>query len=237
VSDADDGFLSRWARRKAQVRDGRAGSVPAEPGPNPPGAGADLPTTGRAPASPVDAAPAAVENAAPAVVEAPARSQPATPAAAPLPTMDDVALLTRESDFSAFVRPGVDSGVKNAALKKLFSDPRYNVMDGLDTYIDDYGKPDPIPPAMLRRMTQSAMLGLFDSEPETAAPADRGNETAAESVNPDGPVPLAMAQSPDPGAAAISPLAAEIRPDDDPDLRLQQDDAAERPGPAPGARC
>jgi hypothetical protein len=52
VSDADDGFLSRWARRKAQVRDGRAGSVPAEPGPNSPGAGADLPTTGRAPASP-----------------------------------------------------------------------------------------------------------------------------------------------------------------------------------------
>ena len=30
-------------------------------------------------------------------------------------------------------------------MKKLFSDPHFNVMDGLDTYIDDYGKPDPIP--------------------------------------------------------------------------------------------
>ena len=50
-------------------------------------------------------------------------------------------------------------------MKKLFSDPHFNVMDGLDTYIDDYGKPDPIPPEMLRRMTQSALLGLFDTDP------------------------------------------------------------------------
>ena len=28
-------------------------------------------------------------------------------------------------------------------------------MDGLDTYIDDYGKPDPIPMPMLRQMNQS----------------------------------------------------------------------------------
>ena len=31
-------------------------------------------------------------------------------------------------------------------MKKLFADPHYNVMDGLDVYIDDYSKPDPIPP-------------------------------------------------------------------------------------------
>ena len=49
-------------------------------------------------------------------------------------------------------------------MKKLFSDPHFNVMDGLDTYIDDYGKPDPIPLSMLRRMNQAAVLGLFDDE-------------------------------------------------------------------------
>ena len=43
-------------------------------------------------------------------------------------------------------------------------------MDGLDTYIDDYGKPDPIPLSMLRRMNQSAVLGLFDEEADAAAP-------------------------------------------------------------------
>jgi hypothetical protein len=41
-------------------------------------------------------------------------------------------------------------------MKKLFSDPHFNVMDGLDSYIADYGKPDPIPLSMLRLMNQSA---------------------------------------------------------------------------------
>ena len=156
---------------------------------------------------------------------------------APAAELPPLETLSMDSDFGAFMRGKVEEKVRRAALKKLFSDPHFNVMDGLDTYIDDYGKPDPIPPSMLRRMTQSAMLGLFDAEPETAAPADRGNETAPGSVNPDGPVPAAMAQSPDPEAAAVLPLSAETCSDDDPDLRLQQDDAAERPGPAPGPRC
>jgi hypothetical protein len=41
--------------------------------------------------------------------------------------------------------------VRNAALKKLFTDPHFNVMDGLDVYIDDYGKPDPCRPACCGR--------------------------------------------------------------------------------------
>ncbi|MBL8288622.1 MAG: DUF3306 domain-containing protein, partial [Rubrivivax sp.] len=56
-------------------------------------------------------------------VAAPAAAQPA-----PLPTLADVAALTRQSDFSRFVAPGVDGVVKNAALRKLFGDPRFNVM-------------------------------------------------------------------------------------------------------------
>ena len=51
-------------------------------------------------------------------------------------------------------------------MKKLFADPHYNVMDGLDTYIDDYSTPDPIPKAMLRQMVQARMLGLLDDELE-----------------------------------------------------------------------
>ena len=77
-----------------------------------------------------------------------------------------MAQLTRESDYSRFVAGGVDEGVKRAAMKKLFTDPHFNVMDGLDTYIDDYGKPDPIPLAMLRQMNQSKILKLFDDDDE-----------------------------------------------------------------------
>jgi hypothetical protein len=57
-------------------------------------------------------------------------------------------------------------------VKKLFTDPHFNLMDGLDIYIDDYTKPDPIPAAMLRELAQSRMLKLFDDEPEDKSVVD-----------------------------------------------------------------
>jgi hypothetical protein len=79
----------------------------------------------------------------------------------PGPSLDDVACLTRESDFSSFVTKDIHLDVHQAAMKKLFTDPHYNIMDGLDIYIDDYSKEDPLPPGMLEMMRQSDMLGLF----------------------------------------------------------------------------
>jgi len=77
------------------------------------------------------------------------------------PTMADVEKLNQDSDFSSFTATGANDEVHHAAMKKLFSDPHYNVMDGLDIYIDDYSKEDPLPLGMLEKMTQSSMLGLF----------------------------------------------------------------------------
>jgi hypothetical protein len=88
--------------------------------------------------------------------------------AAPPPTLDDVAALRPDADFARFVAPEVDDTVKRAALKKLFSDPHFNVMDGLDTYIGDYNTPDPLPASMLRKMAQAAALGLFRDDHENA---------------------------------------------------------------------
>jgi hypothetical protein len=85
------------------------------------------------------------------------------------PTLEDVLKLTKDSDFSAYVKPGIDPQVQQAAMQKLFSDPRYNIMDGLDIYIDDYSKPDPIPLDMLKKMNQSKMLGLFKTAEEKLA--------------------------------------------------------------------
>jgi hypothetical protein len=70
------------------------------------------------------------------------------------------------------VKPGIDPQVQQAAMQKLFSDPRYNIMDGLDIYIDDYSKPDPIPLDMLKKMNQSKMLGLFKTAEEKLADAE-----------------------------------------------------------------
>jgi hypothetical protein len=69
------------------------------------------------------------------------------------------------------MKPDVDPAVQQAAMKKMFSDPHFNVMDGLDIYIDDYSKPDPIPLEMLKRMVQSDMLNIFrkDSNEESEA--------------------------------------------------------------------
>jgi hypothetical protein len=91
----------------------------------------------------------------------------------PLVSLDDVEKMDRFApDFSAFMQPGVDPVVQQAAMKKMFSDPYFNIMDGLDIYIDDYSKPDPIPLEMLKRMVQSDMLNIFrkddDGEPEAS---------------------------------------------------------------------
>ncbi|MBI2310984.1 MAG: DUF3306 domain-containing protein [Betaproteobacteria bacterium] len=72
----------------------------------------------------------------------------------PPPKLPPVESLTPESDFSGFLHPKVDEKIRRAALKKLFSDPRFNVMDGLDVYIDDYSQADPIPPEMLKKLNQ-----------------------------------------------------------------------------------
>lgn len=82
-----------------------------------------------------------------------------TPAeAAPTPTLEQVESLTPESDFTPFIARGVDETVRRAALKKLFADPRFNVMDGLDTYVDDYNKFEPLTPLMVAALNHAKDL-------------------------------------------------------------------------------
>jgi hypothetical protein len=52
--------------------------------------------------------------------------------------MPDVETLTEESDFSAFMSPGVSDELRNLALRKLFRAPVFNIRDGLDEYDEDY---------------------------------------------------------------------------------------------------
>ena len=80
---------------------------------------------------------------------APAAVSPVDDAEKPVPVLPPIEELTPESDFSGFMHPKVDPALRRAALQKLFKDPHFNVMDGLDTYIDDYSQPNPLPPAML----------------------------------------------------------------------------------------
>src|SRR5437867_1720427 len=117
--------LRRWSRRKLEAARAAPSAAPA-------------------PATP----PVAVSEATPQPAAlAPAPLGTASPTPAELPP---VTSLTFDSDFTAFLQPQVDEAVKRAALKQLFRDPRFNVMDGLDTYIGDYTQADPIPSEMLQ---------------------------------------------------------------------------------------
>jgi len=90
-----------------------------------------------------------------AVAPRPTAQPPAPP---PLPPVES---LTPESDFTPFMGSEVDPGLRRQALRTLFRDPRFNVMDGLDVYIDDYSKPDPIPADWLGKLNQMARLGDY----------------------------------------------------------------------------
>jgi hypothetical protein len=103
----------------------------------------------------------------------------AEPVEVPLPTMDDVARLTSDSDFSAFVARGVDAAVRRTALKKLFADPHFNAMDGLDVYIDDYTKPSPVSEAMLASLehAKNALRRVVEAVEEPPAEKDPPEDT------------------------------------------------------------
>lgn len=213
-----DGFLGRWSRRKLEARDGQP--LPEDP-----------PREAEQEPTPVAAAPAVASGPAPDHGEQPLALASDVPApvaeeAPPPPTMEDVQALTSQSDFSRFAARDVAADVKNAALKKLFADPRYNIMDGMDVYIDDYSKPDPLPESMLRQLAGAAFLGLFDEPPAQAA-------TGAQPGQPrdvaDNPTAQSVAQS-----TTVSDAPAEPPDDADTDLRLQQDDAPAAGGTGQG---
>lgn len=186
----DDGFLSRWSRRKRGVEPATA-VVPA-------------------PAEPIAVAQA------PVVADEPPPRAPTEPP----PTLEDAAALPAGADVSRFVARGVDEDVKRAAVKKLFADPHFNVMDGLDVYIDDYSRPDPIPLSMLKQLNQSRVLGLFADDDESRPAAVVAPAAANDALS----APPAQ----DAGAPAVPQV-----PDEDPDLQLQPDDPA-GPGGAEG---
>jgi hypothetical protein len=130
------------------------------------------------------AAPEAQQEVAPAPLPAAAPPSPVQEDERALPTLDDVARLTPESDYSAFVVRGVDKAVQRMALKKLFADPNFAVMDGLDIYIADYNKAAPLTDAMLASLKHAPgvldrLLGEDEDKPAEAH-ARRDDDPAAE---------------------------------------------------------
>jgi hypothetical protein len=157
AAEQDKGFLGRWSSRKAAVREGKpvAEPVPVQHFDK-------LSVNGGVGNAGLVNTSGQVDN----VRTEPVEVKPAL-------TLEDVTALTPASDFSGFVAKGVDTAVKNAAMKKLFSDPHYNIMDGLDIYIGDYSTHDVLPQSVIDEMTKDGFLNMFQKEeiPEEKATA------------------------------------------------------------------
>ena len=154
----EEGFFRRWARLKT--------SGPAE-GDDAPGA----PAAALAP--PAQPSIRATGTALSATAQAPGHPDPADTSAQPqrpLPTMADAARLTPDADFSVFVGKGVDKSVQRLALKTLFADPHFNIIDGLDVYMSDYNKASPLTPVMLASLehAQGLVARLLDDQRKDA---------------------------------------------------------------------
>ncbi len=222
VAEEPTGFLGRWSRRKNDALQGKPLEEPVAP--------LKIVPVRATPASPAALATGSEPASAPAT--------PPTEQSEKLLSLDDVKALTQASDFKPFMAKNVGADVRNAAMKKLFTDPHYNVMDGLDIYISDYSIADPIPESMLRQMVGAKMLKIFDDEVDEDTKALEGSVLTAEEQAPtlapseidvieaagDRPLTLAMpadeipvaVATPEPGVADTPALSApqEVPPHD-----------------------
>ena len=229
VAEDTPGFLGRWSRRKTDALEGRPLQEPA-PVVQPTVVGLDKTLLAKAESEKTGLVPPATSDI------------DSAPPVEKVLSLDDVKLLTKDSDFKPFMAQNVGPSVRNAAMKKLFADPHFNIMDGLDIYIDDYSKSDPIPESMLRQMTSAKFLKLFEDEekevadqPEAAAPVgDNANNLTNQTVAQCGAsADIATASSVPPE----NPSQPELLPDSgaspenhaDIDLRLQPDHASPAP--------
>jgi hypothetical protein len=90
--------------------------------------------------------------------------------APPLPPAEE---LTPESDFTGFMHPKVEDALRRVALKKLFSDPHFNVADPFEPFSGDWTGGEPISEELLAQLNQARTLIFNDpkNQPKSVAEA------------------------------------------------------------------
>src|SRR5688572_12982354 len=81
----------------------------------------------------------------------------------PAPVLPDPDKLTQESDFTGFMHPKVEDALRRVALKKLFSDPHFNMADPFEPYSGDLTGGEPISEELLAQLNQARTL-IFKQE-------------------------------------------------------------------------
>lgn len=90
-----------------------------------------------------------------------------------LPPVDQ---LTPDADFSLFMNPKVQDGLRRAALKKLFADPHFNIPDPFEAYSGDWTGGEPISQEMLATLNQARTLLFADQEKREKQQEERAVE-------------------------------------------------------------
>ena len=105
--------------------------------------------------------------------------------AQPAPALPPVESLTPQSEFSGFMHPKVQDGLRRVALKKLFTDPHFNVPDPFEPFSGDWTVAEPIAPELLAQLNQARTL-LF-TEPEKKAEEQPAQEATKGEAKQDEP--------------------------------------------------
>ena len=98
--------------------------------------------------------------------EAPAPEKKDESPAAAVPPVET---LTPESDFTAFMGPKVKDELRRLALKKLFSDPHFNIPDPYEAYSGDWTVGEPISEELLATLNQARTVLFREAEKKPAA--------------------------------------------------------------------
>ncbi len=116
-----------------------------------------------------------------------------------LPELPDIESLGEDSDYSAFMAPGVDDSLRRKALRKLFSSPKFNVCDGLDDYCEDFTQwaplGDVITADMRHHLERAAKLA--EQLAESGAPGEEGAQAPPSQAAVAAPDPLQEAPETD----------------------------------------
>jgi len=135
------------------------------------------------------------------------------------------------SDFSAFMSPGVSDALRQAALRKLFRLPKFNVIDPLDDYNEDFRTFAPLGEIVTAEMRHRA-------EAEARRARERAEEALADHAGADGRAPVA-ANDGAANAGASDAGASDAGASDEEDATGAEGHArgaaAADPAPGPGA--
>lgn len=143
-------------------------------------------------------------------------TEPPPPQPEPAPALTDAEMpelstIGDESDVSPFFSPGVSDDLRQAALKRLFRGPKFNIRDGLDDYDEDYRNFEALGDIVtteMQRQQERLEARLQEAEARAETVAEAGDEAREEAAGAprdmagSSPVESPSSAPPDPGDLA-----------------------------------